>query len=62
MVARSEGGGRKLQTLTPAWRPWRSSRRIGRFEERDEAGSAFLALVDKGSIGPKAAMAGTPYA
>ncbi|ESX04832.1 hypothetical protein X769_12265 [Mesorhizobium sp. LSJC268A00] len=51
-----------LQTPTPAWRPWRSSRRIGRFEERDEAGSAFLALVDKGSIGPKAAMAGTPYA
>ncbi|MES0004560.1 MULTISPECIES: hypothetical protein [unclassified Mesorhizobium] len=57
MVALSEGGGRKLQTPTPAWRPWRSSRRIGRFEKPRTATRRV-----KGSIGLKAAMAGTPYA
>ncbi|WP_352557113.1 hypothetical protein [Mesorhizobium caraganae] len=33
-------------------------------ETRDsgQASAAFLALVDKGSIGLKAALAGTPYA
>ncbi|WP_352498042.1 hypothetical protein [Mesorhizobium sp. M0030] len=31
-------------------------------QDGDQASSAFLALVDKGSIGLKAALAGTPYA
>jgi hypothetical protein len=30
--------------------------------DREEAKAAFLALVDRGTIGVKAAMAGTPYA
>ena len=30
--------------------------------DTEQASAAFLALVDKGSIGLKAAMAGTPYA
>jgi hypothetical protein len=30
--------------------------------DTEQATTAFLALVDKGSIGLKAAMAGTPYA
>jgi hypothetical protein len=30
--------------------------------EEEEAKAAFLSLVDKGNIGLKAAMAGTPYA
>lgn len=39
-----------------AHRTFRQSR------DRDEAKAAFLALVDRGTIGVKAAMAGTPYA
>jgi len=31
-------------------------------QDSRQASAAFLALVDKGSIGLKAAMAGTPYA
>lgn len=42
--------------LVQAHRTFRQSR------NRKEANAAFLALVDKGTIGVKAAMAGTPYA
>jgi hypothetical protein len=37
-------------------------RRFRQSQDADTAKAAFLALVDKGSIGLKAAMAGTPYA
>ena len=41
---------------TQAHRTFRETR------DSDQASAAFLALVDRGSIGLKAAMAGTPYA
>jgi AcrR family transcriptional regulator len=37
-------------------------RAFGRRRDTEEAKAAFLAIVDRGSIGLKAAMAGTPYA
>jgi AcrR family transcriptional regulator len=42
--------------LIQAHRTFRQSR------DTEKANAAFLAIVDKGSIGAKAAMAGTPYA
>ncbi|MER9450709.1 hypothetical protein [Mesorhizobium sp. M0254] len=39
-----------------------ADRTLRETQDGDEAGPAFLAIVDKGSIGLKAAMAGTPYA
>ena len=35
---------------------------FGQNRDTEEAKAAFLAIVDKGTIGVKAAMAGTPYA
>ncbi|WP_352886547.1 hypothetical protein [Mesorhizobium sp. M1305] len=39
-----------------------ADRTLRETQDGDEAGPGFLAIVDKGSIGLKAAMAGTPYA
>ncbi|ESX14919.1 hypothetical protein NKJ16_03060 [Mesorhizobium sp. M0179] len=65
MVALSEGAGRNAadpDTRLAAVAFIEADRTLPETQDGDEAGSAFLALVDKGSIGPKAAMAGTPYA
>ena len=40
----------------------RAHRTFRQSRDREEAKAAFLALVDRGTIGVKAAMAGTPYA
>jgi hypothetical protein len=42
--------------LIQAYQTFRESR------DTEKAKAAFLAIVDKGTIGLKAAMAGTPYA
>jgi hypothetical protein len=39
-----------------------SSRTFRQSRDTGEAKAAFLAIVDKGTVGLKAAMAGTPYA
>jgi len=40
----------------------RAHRTFRQRRDTEEANSAFLAIIDKGTIGIKAAMAGTPYA
>jgi AcrR family transcriptional regulator len=72
-VALSEGAGREptdpdarlaadllLATWTVAF--IQAHRTFRRAQDTEEANAAFLAIVDKGTIGLKAAMAGTPYA
>ncbi|MER8894845.1 hypothetical protein ACYG9R_05025 [Mesorhizobium sp. RSR565B] len=63
-VALSEGAGRNAAdpTRLAAVAFIEADRTLRETQDGDQASSAFLALVDKGSIGPKAAMAGTPYA
>jgi AcrR family transcriptional regulator len=52
--------GLLLATWTVAF--IQAHRTFGRSRDMEAARAAFLAIVDKGSIGLKAAMAGTPYA
>jgi hypothetical protein len=70
-VALSECAGREstdpdaaagllLATWTMAF--FQANRTFRQSPDRKKANAAFLTIVDKGTIGLKAAMAGTPYA
>jgi AcrR family transcriptional regulator len=72
-VALSEGAGRELTDpdarlaaalLLATWTLAfiQAHQTFRQTQDTEEANAAFLAIVDKGTIGLKAAMAGTPYA